>query len=80
MVDLLHLDRRVVMPVYAGDDLTDEDAFRALVGWGVAVLVRDRENTGWSTAADVAADGLDEFRRLLDGIADLIDQAATPER
>jgi trehalose-phosphatase len=26
-------------PVYIGDDLTDEDAFRAIKGWGAGILV-----------------------------------------
>ncbi len=35
---------------YLGDDLTDEDAFRAVAGRGLAVLVRDRERP---TSADL---------------------------
>jgi trehalose 6-phosphate phosphatase len=33
------------LPVFVGDDVTDEDAFRALPPDGVAVLVGDREDT-----------------------------------
>jgi len=35
---------------YLGDDMTDEDAFRAIAGRGLSVLVR---NTYRSTAAEV---------------------------
>ncbi len=35
----LELDRPEVVPVYVGDDLTDEDAFAALEGRGVGVVV-----------------------------------------
>jgi trehalose-phosphatase len=35
---------------YLGDDLTDEDAFRALRGRGLSVLVRDSRR---ETAADL---------------------------
>jgi alpha,alpha-trehalase len=76
LVDQLGLDRRRTVPVYGGDDLTDEDAFAALAGWGIAVLVRDAESTERSTMADVAVDGPDEFRRLLARIADLTEEGA----
>ena len=35
------LDRAAVHPLYIGDDLTDEDAFRAIDGWGTAIVVGD---------------------------------------
>ncbi|MEX2230152.1 MAG: trehalose-phosphatase [Dehalococcoidia bacterium] len=73
LVDQLHLDRRRVLPLYGGDDLTDEDAFRALAGWGIGVLVRDAESAERSTVADVAVDGPEAFRALLDRIALLIE-------
>ena len=38
----LGLDRADVLPVYVGDDETDEDAFRALYGRGIGILVADR--------------------------------------
>jgi alpha,alpha-trehalase len=39
LMGALHLDRPDVVPVYVGDDLTDEDAFAALEGRGVGVVV-----------------------------------------
>jgi trehalose-phosphatase len=38
----LGLDRPDVLPVYIGDDETDEDAFAALAGRGLGILVADR--------------------------------------
>ncbi len=38
----LELDGPDVLPIYIGDDETDEDAFRALRGQGLGILVADR--------------------------------------
>jgi trehalose 6-phosphate phosphatase len=39
LLDALGLDRPGVLPLYIGDDLTDEDAFRAVAGRGIGILV-----------------------------------------
>ncbi len=39
----LDLDRREVVPLYIGDDLTDEDALRELEGRGIGILIPDEE-------------------------------------
>jgi alpha,alpha-trehalase len=38
----LGLDHSGILPVYIGDDETDEDGFAALVGRGIGILVADR--------------------------------------
>jgi alpha,alpha-trehalase len=41
LLEELGLDRPDVLPVYIGDDETDEDAFAALAGRGLGILVAD---------------------------------------
>jgi len=57
-----------VVPLYLGDDVTDEDAFRALNGLGVAVYVGDQDELSRDTAADFVLGTVDEVRQLLDTI------------
>ena len=52
------------LPVFVGDDVTDEDAFRALPGRGIAVLVGDRDETAASLRVG-DPDGAIEFLRWL---------------
>lgn len=65
----LSLDRAEVLPLYIGDDVTDEDAFRALAGDGLGVAVLDvpRPTAAHYRVADPA-----EVRVLLQALADAI--------
>lgn len=43
LLEALELDSPDVVPLYLGDDVTDEDAFRALSGRGLGIYVGDRD-------------------------------------
>ena len=51
-------------PVYIGDDLTDEDGFRAVEDIGLSIAASAR-----ATGADLAVDGPSEVEALLRAIA-----------
>jgi alpha,alpha-trehalase len=63
LLEQLSLNRPDVVPVYVGDDITDEDAFRALAGRGVCLVVRDPDDR--PTAADYALADPDDVKRFL---------------
>jgi trehalose-phosphatase len=42
LLETLGLDGRNALPIYIGDDLTDEDAFRALEQRGIGILVSEQ--------------------------------------
>lgn len=52
------------VPIYVGDDITDEHAFHALAGHGVCVAVRDGGTR--QTAADYALGQVDDVKRFLE--------------
>ncbi|WP_051179711.1 trehalose-phosphatase, partial [Nocardia concava] len=60
------------LPIYIGDDLTDEDAFDAIESEGVSVVVRNNENGDRRTAARFALPGPDGVRAFLDDLAGLL--------
>ncbi|MEE4119927.1 MAG: trehalose-phosphatase [Paracoccaceae bacterium] len=54
------------LPVYVGDDLTDEDAFAVLAGRGLCLAVRGDNRP---TLADATLEGPDDVRRLIGWLA-----------
>lgn len=64
LVSRLELDPEHVRPLYIGDDVTDEDAFRALQGRGRGIVVHGGESR--ATYADFGLDGPEDVRRFLD--------------
>jgi alpha,alpha-trehalase len=45
LLENLELKRTDVLPLYIGDDITDEDAFRTLKDWGIGIVVKDGAST-----------------------------------
>lgn len=66
----LGLDRDDVVPIYVGDDETDEDAFRALEHRGVGVIVGPEA----PTAASHVLEDTEQARDFLERLADLPDR------
>jgi len=81
LLEALGLDRPDVLPVYLGDDLTDEDAFRALAGRGLGVFVGradDPEVAGRTTAADLGLRDMAEVERFLGLLAEWVERRRPP--
>lgn len=69
---LIDSDSRGSIPVYIGDDTTDEDAFAEIQSDGIGVLVRDEDSS--ETAAAYALDSTDQVREFLDQLAEMGDE------
>ncbi len=75
LLETLGLDRDDVVPVYLGDDVTDEHAFEALAGTspaGVGIFVGladDPETAGRTTAASYLLSTMGEVERFLGTLA-----------
>jgi trehalose 6-phosphate phosphatase len=61
----LDLDRPEILPIYIGDDVTDEDALQALRERGLGIVVRG-EDDARPTAARYALADPEEVRRFLE--------------
>ena len=71
----LDLDTDDVVPLYLGDDITDEDAFRALSGRGIGIIVGhpdDPEMANRATAADFVLQSTVEVEQFLNTLAPLV--------
>ncbi len=72
LLQILDLDADDVVPLYLGDDVTDEDAFRALAGRGVGIIVGhpdDPEVANRPTAADFVLESTIEVEQFLNTLA-----------
>lgn len=74
LLETLKLDETSAMPLYIGDDTTDENAFRAIRDFGVGIVVRDEL---YETAASYALPDTQQVEQFL---ADLADAAEGGER
>jgi trehalose 6-phosphate phosphatase len=71
LLEALDLKRDDVIPIYLGDDVTDEDAFRALKGIGIGIFVgraSDPEVGERTTAADYVLNTPEEVGRFLESL------------
>ncbi|MFQ5934921.1 MAG: trehalose-phosphatase [Acidiferrobacterales bacterium] len=69
LLEALDMDRADVLPIYVGDDVTDEDAFAALRGRGIGVVVID---TRGPSAAEYSLRNTDEVQQFLQSLAALV--------
>jgi trehalose 6-phosphate phosphatase len=67
--DTEHSPTSPLLPIYLGDDITDEDAFDAVQGDGVAILVRHSDDGDRATAAGYALDDPDRVRDFTERLA-----------
>jgi trehalose-phosphatase len=71
LLGALDLDRADVWAIYIGDDITDEDAFRALEEDGTGILVAELPRP---TAACYSLQDVVEVRELLNRIAEWVEE------
>ena len=64
---LLDLDKENVVPIYIGDDVTDEDAFRAIIDDGLGIVVQKDPKT---TYAKFSLKDCNEVQKFLTTIMD----------
>ena len=77
LLEALDLNGEDIAPLYIGDDLTDEDAFRALSGRGIGIFVGradDPEVARRTTSADYVLHTLPEVEQFLRQLADSLDE------
>jgi trehalose 6-phosphate phosphatase len=72
LLEALDLDGEDVVPMYLGDDITDEHAFEALATKGIGIFVGradDPEVAGRTTCADYALYTVEEVEQFLNALA-----------
>jgi alpha,alpha-trehalase len=71
LLEAMGRTRNEVLPIYIGDDVTDEDAFTALKGWGIGIFVAQ---DAYGTAAEYALADPQEVTRFLDRLAEELER------
>ena len=74
-IDVLELDTSADVPLYIGDDLTDEDGFAAINAIGTSIVVAGERDRG--TIAHYRLDDPDAVRVFLDRMRDRAEQWTT---
>ncbi|WP_299821360.1 trehalose-phosphatase [uncultured Pontibacter sp.] len=62
LMEELNLNKPDIVPLYIGDDITDEDAFASLQGRGVGILVGEHDD---KTAAEYRLENVEEVETFL---------------
>jgi len=75
LLQRLARERPGIVPLYVGDDITDEDAFHVLAGSGLCIAVRHDESR--QTAADYAVADTQAVKRLLEMLTAIAARADT---
>jgi alpha,alpha-trehalase len=70
----MHIDDSRTVPVYIGDDTTDEDAFRAIAGRGIGILVSEDNSP---TAASYVVRNPDEVAVFLEELVKLAEKESS---
>lgn len=73
LFETLPLDRRPFIPLYIGDDVTDEDAFAALADRGICILVAEQPRP---TGAHFRLRNPEEVCLFLDRLGQLLERGA----
>ncbi|WP_209427858.1 trehalose-phosphatase [Pararhodobacter sp. SW119] len=76
LLTTLDLDGEDVLPIYVGDDTTDEDAFRSLSDRGLGIVVRDGADR--RTSARFALRDTGDVERFLLWLADVVGGEGVP--
>lgn len=70
LMEALEMDGPDVLPVYIGDDVTDEDAFRVLQPCGIGIVVKDDSGgTSRDSTARYTLDNCSQVRQFLERLA-----------
>ncbi len=73
LMDKLELNQPDIVPLYIGDDLTDEDAFATLQGQGVGIMVGEHDAL---TAAEYRLEDVTEVQVFLEALTKAVKQQA----
>ncbi|MCC9167639.1 trehalose-phosphatase [Pontibacter harenae] len=71
LMEAIGLKEEEVVPMYIGDDITDEDAFATLQGRGITILVGEHDD---KTAADYSLEDVEDVRAFLSDLTQTIKQ------
>ena len=70
LIDALGFPKYATLPFYIGDDVTDEDGFRALIEWGIGIVVA-KGKLQERSAASFSLPDTDSVQQYLENLADL---------